>query len=163
MPFLKAYVIFYDMNPLYFFSSNITYFLQKQPIKVEIFRIFAARVKVHQISNVIFQTKSQFFFKVWIFFCVMTDISSETLYVIEKSSTLKCKLSELPLLTLHIKIHQIAVIFETESQLFFKLWTLFSVKRHNSFVLFRLNFYMLWAKEAHQSANFQTFDCSHEN
>ena len=51
-----------------FISSNITYLLQKQPIKVQIFRLFTARVKVHQTSHVIFQTKSQFFFKVWIFF-----------------------------------------------------------------------------------------------
>ena len=51
-----------------FFCSNITYFLQKQPIKVQIFRLSTAQVKVHQIPHVIFQTKRQFFFKVWIFF-----------------------------------------------------------------------------------------------
>ena len=54
-------------NSFIFFSSNITYFLQKRPIKVQIFRLSTARVKVHQIPHVIFQTKSQFFFKVWIF------------------------------------------------------------------------------------------------
>ena len=41
--------------------------------------------------------------------------------------------------------------------------SLFSVMRHNSSVLFHLNFHMLWTKEAHQSANFQVFDISHEN
>ena len=41
--------------------------------------------------------------------------------------------------------------------------SLFSVMRHNSPVLFHLKLYMLWTKRAHQSANFQTFDCSHEN
>ena len=59
-----------------FFSSNITYFLQKQPIKEHIFRLSTARVKVHQIPDDIFQIKSQFFFKVWIFFSVMKDNSS---------------------------------------------------------------------------------------
>ena len=69
-----TYVIFETIshflrnNSSIFFSSNITYFLQKQPIKFQIFRLFFARVKVHQIPHVIFQTKSQFFFKVWIFF-----------------------------------------------------------------------------------------------
>ena len=45
-----------------------TYFLQKWPMKEQIFRLSTARVKVHQISHVIFQTKSMFFSKVWIFF-----------------------------------------------------------------------------------------------
>ena len=50
------------------FSSNITYFLQNQPIKKQIFRLSTARVKIHQIPHVIPKTKSQFFFKVWITF-----------------------------------------------------------------------------------------------
>ena len=54
------------MTHLYYFSSNITYFSQKYPIKVQIFRFSTAWVKIHQISYVIFQTKSEFFFKVWI-------------------------------------------------------------------------------------------------
>ena len=59
---------FFTTQLLCIFISNITYFLQKYPIKVQIFRLSTARVKVHQISHVIFQIKSQFFFKVWIFF-----------------------------------------------------------------------------------------------
>ena len=31
--------------PLYFFSSNNTYFAQKEPIKVKVFDTFSARVK----------------------------------------------------------------------------------------------------------------------
>ena len=61
-------MIFHDTTPLYFFSSNITYVMQqKYPIKVQIFKLSTARVKVHQIPHVIFQMKSQFFYKVWIF------------------------------------------------------------------------------------------------
>ena len=41
--------------------------------------------------------------------------------------------------------------------------SLFHVMRHNSSVLFRSKLYMLWTNGAHRSANFQTFDCSHEN
>ena len=53
-------------NSFILFSSNFTYFWQKYPIKVQIFRFFTAQVKIHQISHVIFQTKSEFFFKLWI-------------------------------------------------------------------------------------------------
>ena len=66
MSFLKPETIFYDITRLYYFSSNVTYFSQKYPIKVQIFRFFTAQVKIHQISHVIFQTKSEFFFKLWI-------------------------------------------------------------------------------------------------
>ena len=40
--------------------------------------------------------------------------------------------------------------------------SLFSVMRDNSSLLFKLKLYMIWAKGAHQSARFQTFDCSHK-
>ena len=53
--------IFHDTTPLYFYilSTKVAH---------KIFRLSTARVKVPQISHVIFQTKNQFFFKVWIFF-----------------------------------------------------------------------------------------------
>ena len=38
-----------------------------------------------------------------------------------------------------------------------------SVSWGNSSLLFYLELYMLWTKRAHQSANFQTCECSHEN
>ena len=41
--------------------------------------------------------------------------------------------------------------------------SLFSVMRHNYFVPLHLKLYMLWTKRTHQSANFRTCDCSHEN
>ena len=96
---------FPDAIPIYYFSSNIVYFLQKKPIKKQIFRLFTTLVKIHQISHVIFQTKSLFFFKVCItlqchegyFYCIF---SAETLHDIDKSSTSKCKFSDLPLLAL---------------------------------------------------------------
>ena len=54
-------------------SSSVFFYLKymistKVAHQVQIFRLSAARVKVHQIPHVIFQTKSQFFFKVWISF-----------------------------------------------------------------------------------------------
>ena len=43
------------------------------------------------------------------------------------------------------------------------LWITLHAMRHNSSVLFHLKLYMLWTKQAQQSANFQNCDCSHEN
>ena len=66
------YVI-YDTTCLYHFSSNVTYFWQKYPIKVQIFRFSTAWVKIHQISHVIFQTKMSFCSKFGSLFSVMRD------------------------------------------------------------------------------------------
>ena len=50
----KVHQIFHIKTPLYFFSSNFTYFLQRQSIKVQIFRLPTARYNVHQIPHVIY-------------------------------------------------------------------------------------------------------------
>ena len=102
---MKPLAIFHDTTRLYYFSSNITYFWQKYSIEVQIFRFSTARVKIHQISHVIFQIKNEFLFKVWITFqCheikLFWNVLAETLYAIDKSNTSKCKFSDLPLLTL---------------------------------------------------------------
>ena len=47
---------------MYFFSLNIIYFLQKYPIKVQIFRLSTAGIKFTKTRQVIFQTESQFLF-----------------------------------------------------------------------------------------------------
>ena len=75
-----------------------------------------------------------------------------------------CKFSDLPLLAL--KFSKFSMSFwKQEKRVSFpsNFTSLFIVMRHNSFVLSHLNLYMLWTKVAHQSANFQTFDCSHQN
>ena len=68
MSFLKAQVSFasnfasvfsaFNVTPLYFFSSKIIYFGQKQPIKAQIFEIF----QIRQIPHVSFELTSQFLF-----------------------------------------------------------------------------------------------------
>ena len=68
---------------------------------------------------------------------------AETLHTFCESNPSKCKFPHLLLL--------------------FKLCITFSVMRHNSSVLFHLNLSMFCTKGAHQSANFQTFQISHEN
>ena len=57
---------FHDTTRLHYFNSNITYLWQKYYIKVQIFRFLTAGIKIRQISPVIFQTKSESFFKAWI-------------------------------------------------------------------------------------------------
>ena len=55
----------YKITPLCFFRSNDIYFVQMEPIIVGILSILSVQVKIHQIF-VIFETKSQFFFKICI-------------------------------------------------------------------------------------------------
>ena len=88
--------------PLQFFSSNLIHFLQKYPIKIQVFKLFTACVKVYQITYLAFQIKSPFSFKVWItlqcnqisFFC---SFVAEILYAIDKTRTWECIFSYLPL------------------------------------------------------------------
>ena len=52
----------WKITPLYFFTSNLICFGQKEPVEVK-FSDLSGRVKIHEISHAIFETKSQFFFK----------------------------------------------------------------------------------------------------
>ena len=104
---------FFATTHLYLFSSNVT-FLKKYPIKVQTFRLSTAQVKVQQIPHVIFQIKSHFSSRFWIFlqcherkfFCTFL---AETLYATDKSSTWKCKFSDFPLLSL--KFNKFLMLF----------------------------------------------------
>ena len=108
-------------------------------------------LKFTKIFYILFQTKSQFFFKVWItlhcnkrsFFC---SFLAETSHAIDKSNISKWKFLDLQLLALKFTKFLIS-FFEAKV----------------SFLVSHLNLYMLWTKRAQQSANFQTFNCSHEN
>ena len=55
------------LTPIYFFSSNIIYFGQKQPIKVQIFEVFECSSQNLSTSPVSFELKSQFLFN----FCII--------------------------------------------------------------------------------------------
>ena len=62
-----------------------------------------------------------------------------------------------------VKIHQIPhVTFETTSQFFLKLSSLFNDMGDKSSVLSYLKLYLIFTKGAHHSAKFQTSDCSGE-
>ena len=55
----------WNISPLHFFSSNIMYSDQKEPI--QFLRLLSARVKICQIPHINFETTSQFLFK----FCII--------------------------------------------------------------------------------------------
>ena len=67
---------------LYFFSWNFICYLQKQNIKLHVFRFATACIKIHQIPHLIFGTKSQFFLSNFgLLFSVMIHNSSVLLHV----------------------------------------------------------------------------------
>ena len=103
----------YDITPLYFFGSNIIYF----------------RIKIHQISHVIFGTKSQFFFKRWTLFSVMRHNSS--VFFHQKESI---KMQILRLSNARMIINQNPyVTFQVMSQFFFKFCITLQCHAHNSY------------------------------
>ena len=128
MSFQKQQVIFHDTTPLHFFGSNITYFLQKQLIKVQVFRLSTTRVKIRQVAHVIFHTKIQFFFKIWINLeCYditpLYFLGSNIIYFRRKQHM---KVQIFRLATGRIKLYQIPyVIFGTQSQFLFKFCIIF--------------------------------------
>ena len=147
----------------YLFSSNITYFLQK--CKFSDFPLL--RIKFTKIFHVIFQIKSQFFFKLWIFFqCHETEFfctfQVETLCAIGTCSISKYKFPDMPLLALKFAKFLMSFL-ERRVSFSSKFTSPFSVMRHNASVLLHLNICMLWTKGSNQSANIRTFNCSYES
>ena len=114
-----------NVTLLYFFSSNIIYFDQKERIKVQIFEIFECSYQNLLNSSDQFWT-SQFLFKFCIFFIVIISDSPVSFKLIHfllgikvphTSSNFESQLS-----SALVKICQIPhVIFQTKSQFFFKV------------------------------------------
>ena len=58
----------WNITSLYFFGSNIIYFVRKEPIKVQTFETFEGLSQNSSNSSCQFETTSQFLFKVYIIF-----------------------------------------------------------------------------------------------
>ena len=56
----------WNISPRYFCSSNLVFTLEKRADQKEISWLLSGWVKIHQISHIIFETTSQFFFKLCI-------------------------------------------------------------------------------------------------
>ena len=151
--------------PLQFFSSNYIYFVQKYPIKIQVFKLFTTHVKPHQITYLAFQIRSPFSFKVYTLQCdqisFLCSFVAESLHAIDKRSNGSAH------------FHNCHCFHQNSQNSWCHFWnqeptfssnvrSLFTVIRHNSSVLSHLNFYIIWTKRAQQSANFQIFECFHK-
>ena len=142
-------------SPILFFSWKIMYFIQKKPIKMQIFEIFSsAWVKIRQIPHVIFESTSQFSFRCCINIqCHQATLPeiflAQRLCTLFKRSPLKCKF--LIFSSAQVKIRQIPhVIFETTSKFSFKCCI--NIQCHQEklpYTFFQLEDYVLYSKEAH--------------
>ena len=65
-PFLRHSLLSWQITPLQILSSHVFYFRSKNPNKVPIGRLSSALVKILQVPHVIFESKSQFSFKICI-------------------------------------------------------------------------------------------------
>ena len=88
-------------------------------------------------------------------------ILAQTLHAFDKNIPWKCKFSDFSLLKLKF-IKFFMSFFKQKVSFSLNFGSLFSVMRDNSSVLFWLKMYMICTKGPHQSAKFQTFDCSHK-
>ena len=122
-----------------FFGSNIIFFRQKQHIKVHVSRLATARIKINQISGVIFGTKSQFFLKLcitlqWHEIQLFWTFSSKNVYSFDKRSPSKCKFLDFWLLTWQLTKFLMS-FFKPPVSFALNFASLFSVLRNNLSVL----------------------------
>ena len=111
-------------------------------------------ILIHQIPDVIFEIKSQFFFKVWMF--SQCQERSFFLYFLGcmsywQKQYIKVQIS--PLLALKFTKFLMSFL-EPRISFCSNFVSLFNVMRHNSSVLFHLNICMFWTNGSNQSTNF---------
>ena len=131
------------------FSPNIIYFGQKDTIKVQTLRLSSVGSKFAKFFMSFFKAQVRSCSSFLSFFSVMTHNSSEDFwlkqYTFDKSSTSKCKFSDLPLLAL--KFTKFIMLFLEQIVSFSSNFeSLFSAMGHNSSVLFHRRIYMIWTK-----------------
>ena len=130
------------------------------------FRLDTARIKIHQIAQVIFGTKSQFSSNFASLFSVMRHSSSVLFHLklyICFGQTQPIKVQVFGHSTARMELTKFLLSFFKPRVSFpLKFASPFSVMTHNSFEMFQLKD-MLWIKRAHQSTIFQTSDCSNES
>ena len=104
-----------------------------------------------QILHVIFESTSQFSFKI---FSVIKHNSSsaQSIYIIYIGQRSQLNSKFFRFSSARVKIHQIPHVM-----------SFFIVMTHDSSVNFKLINFLLWTKRSHQSPNFDTFECSGEN
>ena len=124
--------------------------------------------KICQILHVILESISQLSFKFWVNLqCHQTwllrTFSAQTLYILIKSSPLKCKFFRFS--GTRVKIPQIPLMsilnWQVSSLSIFA--SFFIVMTNNSSSNFKLIHFLLWIKGPNKIPNFETFVCSGKN
>ena len=106
---LHHYSVSREMTSLYFFSSNLIYFGQKEPIEKKL-RLLSGWVKIYQIPHVISETTGHLFFKLCItlqchlLFCTF----KLKFYMIWTKAPIKVQ--NFRSLTVDVKFHQICTL-----------------------------------------------------
>ena len=150
----------WKITPLYVFSSNNIYFVQKEPIKVKIFE--TVECSGQDLSNSLCQFWNykpillQFLYSSSVSLTIIPlyFFSSNNIYFVKKES-IKVKMFE-----------AFVCSVQNSSNSSCQFWILHhsSLSLHIT-PLWILNphFFLLWIKEFHQNPNFETFKCSGEN
>ena len=125
------------ITPLYFFISSLYTLYKKSPSRWD-FQTFDW-VKIYQIPHVMFETASQFFFKLCITVqyhqrCLVYIILAQTLHTFDKNIPSKGTFSDFSLKLKFIKF--LMSFFKQKVNFSLNLESLFSVMRDNSSVLF---------------------------
>ena len=106
-------------------------------------------MQICQILHVVFESTSQFSFKI---FSVIKHNSSSAQSIIYIGQRRQLNSKFFRFLSARVKIHQIPHVM-----------SFLIVMTHDSSVNFKLINFLLWTKGSHQSPNFDTFECSGEN
>ena len=144
-------------------NSSLNFKLIHFLIKIPILTLSSALVKICQISHVIFQTTSQFFFK----FCITLQCHERWLlytvlaqtYTLVTRSPLKPKFLDFQVLGSKF-IKFLMSIFKRQVNSSSDFASFFIVVIHNFSLNFNLILFLLWIKRSYQSPNFETFNCS---
>ena len=110
-------------------------------------------VKIHQVPYIIFETIKSFFTTQLVYITL-----GQMLQTFDKNIPSKCKFSDFSLLKLKF-IKFLMLFFKQKVSFSLNFGSLFNVMKDNSSVLFQVK-RIIWTKGAHQSAKFQTFDCT---
>ena len=180
MSFFKPLIIFHDTTHLHTFDKYIRSkfkcsdfsLLELKYIKLLV-SFLKQKVSLSSkfpslfICHVIFETKSQFFFKL----CITlqchekrdnsTVLSHLKLYMLSTKETHQVQIFGLS--TARMKINQIPCHFSSHKSVFTYILHHLSVSWHIIYLDFSSWGITLWTKRAHESTNFQIFDCFNES
>ena len=169
--FLHHPPVSWHIIPMKFSSWNTICFGQKETIKVQVFRLLSALMKVHPIPHAIFQTTRSGFIQFLHHYSVSWKITplhfcSSNLVYFGQKEPIKKKFSDF--WVVGWKFTQFLMsYFKPQVSFSLNFASPFSVMGDNSSYFFGqysiwFKIYMIWIKGTHQSVKFQTFRCSHE-